>query len=370
MKKSSIFKLLSAMLAVLIIAAVIGCGKGGEQQATPTAVPTATSSPTATTPAGQSGTLSDIAGDVQVIRSGASAWTAATNGMKIWTGDGLKTGSDGYVLVTFFDGSVMEVESDTEISVEELSQASGGSTTVRINQTVGNTLNRVQNLVDSSSTYEIDTKAGSAVVRGTTFNVQVTQYTDTSRTCAGTKKDDDTTTHSVDFSNGGKTVNIPEGMRACAWEGGVPCDPFYSDPTDDPLFYVGDGGGGGGGGSHPQPSETPCADYGESCESLDCCEPYVCSENMCVEYTPPCLAEWNECEYDAECCCGHCVEVNTIFYCCMILGGACESDSHCCTGYCTGNICACRDNGVNCQEDWECCSGNCVDNTCVESQGN
>ncbi|MFA5367465.1 MAG: FecR family protein [Dehalococcoidia bacterium] len=304
MKKSSIFKLLSAMLAVLIIAAVIGCGKGGEQQATPTAVPTATSSPTATTPAGQSGTLSDIAGDVQVIRSGASAWTAATNGMKIWTGDGLKTGSDGYVLVTFFDGSVMEVESDTEISVEELSQASGGSTTVRINQTVGNTLNRVQNLVDSSSTYEIDTKAGSAVVRGTTFNVQVTQYTDTSRTCAGTKKDDDTTTHSVDFSNGGKTVNIPEGMKACSWEGGVPCDPFYTDPTDDPLFYIGDGGGGGGG-SHPQPSQTsqpPCAELGEECNGRSCCEGMSC---LGQGYTC-CLDNGGDCDLNSDCCSNSC----------------------------------------------------------------
>ena len=173
MKNSSIFKLMSVMLFVLVVAAVIGCGKGGEQKPTPQPVPPATSSPTATAPAGQSGTLSDIAGEVQVQRSGASAWAAATNGMKIWTGDGLKTGSDGYTLITFFDGSVMEVNPGTEISVTELSQAAGGSTTVQISQTIGNTLNRVQNLVDSSSTYEVTTPAGSAVVRGTIYSVDV-----------------------------------------------------------------------------------------------------------------------------------------------------------------------------------------------------
>ena len=245
MRYLTVFRWLSVMLVVLVIAAAIGCGKKGAEEATPT--PIATSSPTATAaaPAGQSGTLSDIEGEVQVLRSGTSAWSTATDGMQIWTGDGLKTGSNGYVLITFFDGSVMEVNAGTEISVEELSQTSGGSTTVQINQAIGNTLNRVQNLVDSSSTYEVTTPAGSAVVRGTIYSVEVKDEGKLT-TCIKTKDERDTIEHSVAFSNGGGTVNVIENFFSCCTVGETPQTPAYSDPTNDPSTFESGGGGGEG----------------------------------------------------------------------------------------------------------------------------
>lgn len=233
------------LVTALIIPAVIGCSKGEDQEATPT--PTATASPTATAPAeptGETGTLSGLEGDVQVLRQGASAWEAATSGMKIGTGYGLKTGSDGYVLITFFDGSVMEVEADSEISVDELSEASGGATTVRINQVIGNTINRVENLVDSSSTYEIETPAGSAVVRGTWYSVMVGMLGYVPRTCCGTLDQGDGQEHNVDFSNSGKTVGVPVNWTSCAMGDGVPSDPFPSSEAYDPLQgSTMDGGG-------------------------------------------------------------------------------------------------------------------------------
>jgi len=260
MKYIKVFKLLSVLLVIAVMIPAIGCGKKEAQESTPT--PTAT--PTTTTPAeptGQTGSLSSVTGDVTVMRQGMSAWITATSGMKIWTGDSLKTGSNGYVLITFFDGSVMEVESDSEISVEELSKASGGSTTVRISQVLGNTLNRVENLIDSSSTYEVETLAGSAVVRGTIYRIQVNQYGEITHTCCSTSDEEDNQQHNVDFSNGGKTVGVTEGKTSCCWEGGVPGSPFYTDPADDPLQFGGDGGGGGG-----------C--YGYQCGYLPTSTPY------------------------------------------------------------------------------------------------
>jgi hypothetical protein len=237
-------KWLSVILVVIVIAAAIGCGKKEAQKPTPT--PTATPTATASAePTGETGTLSNLEGDIQVLRSGASNWIAATSGMRVGTGDGLKTGEDGYVLITFFDGSVMEVEAGSEISVEELSKTSGGSTTVHINQIIGNTINRVENLVDSSSNYEVETPAGSAVVRGTIYNVNVEQLGYVAHTCIATANQFDEKQHSVVFNNNGKMVNIPESMTACCWEGGVPSDPFYSDPADDPIQTYDDGGGGG-----------------------------------------------------------------------------------------------------------------------------
>jgi|GEM_PF-7104528 len=243
MKHITLYRLISVMLIVLVVAAAIGCGKKEAEKATPT--PTAIPTPTATPsePSGQTGSLSGLTGDVQVLRSWSSSWIAATSGMKIGTGDSLKTGSDGYVLITFFDGSVMEVQADSQISVEELSKASGGSTTVRISQTLGNTINRVENLIDSSSTYEVETLAGSAVVRGTIYHIQVDE--DGRHTCCDTQDEKDTEDHYVYFSNLGKTVQVPEKKKSCGWEGGVPSDPFFTDPNDDPLKNTtGDSGGG------------------------------------------------------------------------------------------------------------------------------
>lgn len=278
MKYVNAFKWLSVMLVVLIVAAAVGCGKKEAQAPTP--APTAVSTPTATPaePTGETGTLSGLEGEVQVLRQGAGAWIAATSGMKLGTGDSLKTGSDGYVLITFFDGSVMEVEAGSEIAVEELSVASGGATTVRINQVLGNALNRVENLVDSSSTYEVETLAGSAVVRGTIFGTQVKQYGDTQLSCIDTRKEDDGKSHSVSFTGGGVTVNVTEGKISCCWEGGSPTNPTFTDTADDnSIFDVGAGepscegeqcGSGGGGG---EDTECTWAMWNNNRCDLACC---------------------------------------------------------------------------------------------------
>lgn len=247
--------MLSVILIIAAMMPLVGCGKGGNQAPPPTITPTVT--PVEQT--GETGTLSSLTGDVTVMRQGTKIWIAATSGMEIWGGDSLKTGGDGYVLITFFDGSVMEIELDAEISVEELSVASGGSTTVRINQVIGNTLNRVENLVDSSSIYEVETLAGSAVVRGTIFYNEVEREDGITHTCASTLNEEDGENHYVDFSDGGKTVEIPEGKTACCWEGGVPGNPFWTDPDDNPANFTGGGGGGcyGYGCYQPTPTPTP-----------------------------------------------------------------------------------------------------------------
>lgn len=291
MKYGNTLRCLSVILLVAAMISLFGCGKGEEP--TPTPMPTAT----VIAQTGETGTLSDIAGDVQVLRQGASGWIAATSGMKIWTGDSLQTGADGYVLITFFDGSVMEIEADTEISVEELSIASGGSTTVRINQVIGSTLNRVENLIDSSSKYEVETLAGTAAVRGTLFRNQVEREDGITHTCVSTFKEEGQ--HFVDFSNNGEGVEIPEGKTACCWQGGVPGNPFWTDPDDNPANFTGGGGGGGcyGYGCHGYP--TPTTTLMEEC-SPDCYY-YMIGNGSCDDecYTEACSYDYGDCVYDS-----------------------------------------------------------------------
>jgi hypothetical protein len=279
---------LSVILVVAVMITAVGCGNGGGE-ATPTPTPTAT----AVVQTVETGTLSDLEGDVQVLRQGAGEWIAATSGMNIGTGDSLQTGSDGYVLITFFDGSVMEIEVDSKISVEELSVASGGSTTVRINQVIGSTLNRVENLIDSSSKYEVETLAGTAVVRGTIFRNQVEREDGITHTCVSTFKEEEGQ-HLVDFSNNGETVEIPEGKTACCWQGGVPGSPFWTDPDDNPANFTGGGGGGCYGyGCHvyPTPTSTPMMECSPGCYY------YMIGNGYCDEacYTEACSYDYGDC---------------------------------------------------------------------------
>lgn len=172
-------------------------------------------------------TLSSPTGEVLVQKEGSETWVQAVSGMKLEEGDGLKTGSDGYAEITFFDGSVMEVEANSEISIEELSIAAGiGSTTVHIGQVIGNTVNRVGQLIDSASQYEVETPAGSAVVEGTRFKVLVEED---GYTTVVTEEGD------VRFIAREETVVVSEGRQSSAEPGEPPSTPLPIEPTPTPT---------------------------------------------------------------------------------------------------------------------------------------
>ena len=156
------------LFALLLVAPLAACG-GGAPPTTPTPGPTPTTTPITIPPS----TLSDVSGTVLVLNPGATSWQQATDGMSVDVGDSIKTGAGGHVLIIFFDGSIMELDDYTEVVVVDLDMAEGGSTTVNMFQAVGDTLNRVEQLTDTASSYEVETPAGVAVVRGTTFGLGV-----------------------------------------------------------------------------------------------------------------------------------------------------------------------------------------------------
>jgi hypothetical protein len=180
---------------------------------------------------------------VLVQKAGSANWSDAAAGMKLATGDGLHTGIDGYALIVFHEGSVMEIEADSEIVIEELSTSDTGSTTIRIKQLFGNAVNRVEQLTDSASKYEVDTPAGTAVVRGTNFITRVLKGLGLScviTLCEDDDEDCEPVTdsskgeHCVVFTANGVPVDVCQGMKACAWPGSPPAAPDYADPKDDP----------------------------------------------------------------------------------------------------------------------------------------
>ena len=122
----------------------------------------------------QLSTLTDIRGTVTVQLTGSTAWSEAKIGMNLKAGDLIKTGANSLALITFFEGSTIELQSNTEVNIEELSVAAEtDSTTISLGQTIGTTKNRVEKLVDPASHYEIATPVGLGVVRGTEFTAEV-----------------------------------------------------------------------------------------------------------------------------------------------------------------------------------------------------
>jgi hypothetical protein len=204
-KQRLVFAVAALLLIIAMLLPLAGCGGGGESTTTPT--------PTVGTP---SASVSSPSGDVQVQKKGSTAWINATNGMKLAVGDTLKTGSNGSAELRFFEGSVMEVKANSQVVIEDLSLTASGSTSVGLKQFLGNTVNRVGQLVDSASKYEVDTPAAAAVVRGTSFNLAVKQdgFT-TIQTIQG----------SVLFTAAGVTVTVNQGQQSTASVGGPPSTP-------------------------------------------------------------------------------------------------------------------------------------------------
>jgi hypothetical protein len=123
---------------------------------------------------GKPTTISSVTGDVSVLKAGTSTWTAAAPGMSLEENDRIRTGPGSNAIITFFEGSTIELSPDTEIGVSELGIAeAGNSTLIKLQQEIGTTRSRVEKLVDPASNYEIETPAGAAVVRGSVGDVKV-----------------------------------------------------------------------------------------------------------------------------------------------------------------------------------------------------
>jgi uncharacterized repeat protein (TIGR01451 family) len=109
-----------------------------------------------------------------VKRADTDTWIQATVEMTLNPGDTIKTGGHSKTQITFFEGSTIELEVSTEITVAELGISETGSTKIHLTQTLGKTISRVQKLTDSASSFDIETPAAIAAVRGSTMIVIVT----------------------------------------------------------------------------------------------------------------------------------------------------------------------------------------------------
>jgi hypothetical protein len=122
---------------------------------------------------GDQATLETRQPDVQWSASGATRWQTVPDRQGVRSGDRVRTGVGAAARIVYFEGTVTDISSDTGLLVQRLERSPEGNVVTRLFQSAGTTLSRVVQLTDPSSSFEIDTPAATALVRGTTPRVQV-----------------------------------------------------------------------------------------------------------------------------------------------------------------------------------------------------
>jgi len=183
-KKRLLIIVLSILLPSIVVASILihqgqepSDGGVAEVPADTTPSPSDTSTPEPIVPPSTPSTLTMLSlteGNVFVMKAGTDDWIEAEVGMSLEVGDAIKTGDDSDAEITFFDGSTIELRASTQIEVASLHISTDtSSTTISLKQAIGNTVSRVTKLVDPASSYEIETPAGVAAVRGSVMLVSV-----------------------------------------------------------------------------------------------------------------------------------------------------------------------------------------------------
>lgn len=119
-----------------------------------------------------SSTVTVLDGSVLVSHAGGQ-FALIADGDVVARGDTVRTAADSHGVLTFFDGTTVELEPETEITIDDLQASTSGDKIVAISQAIGRTWHVVTHLVSGDSHYEIKTPTATAIVRGTAFQVAV-----------------------------------------------------------------------------------------------------------------------------------------------------------------------------------------------------
>ena len=115
--------------------------------------------------------LSIAQGEVLVRKAGTDDWVKGEVSMVLKAGDAIKSGTEANASITFFDGSTVGLNANTQIEIAEL--VNEQAKVIRLKQKIGETISTVQKMVDPASRYEIETPAAVAGVRGSVMLVDV-----------------------------------------------------------------------------------------------------------------------------------------------------------------------------------------------------
>jgi len=152
---------------------------------------------------GAATTVTVLGGSVFVRHGANGSLVAAVDGEVLTAGDVVLTSDGARAVLTYFEGSTVTIEPNTQLSIDEAA-ASNGATRVSMTQDFGRTWHVVTRLIGGGSKYEVRTPAATASVRGTEFQVDRNGQTTTVTAIEGTVVD-----RVPDPAQGGQTVEVP-----------------------------------------------------------------------------------------------------------------------------------------------------------------
>lgn len=103
----------------------------------------------------------------------SGSWVSAQNGMLLYQSDSIKTGNNTTASVILFESSIIRLDSNTEITIEQIIQEAD-EINVKIEQDSGRTWNTVAK-ISGIDNYEVHTPTTIASVRGTSFDVNISE---------------------------------------------------------------------------------------------------------------------------------------------------------------------------------------------------
>jgi len=164
-------------------------------------------------------TLSILSGNAEVQKPESGSWKNGSDGMTLVAGTRIKTSADSHALLTFFEGSTLKLEPNTDIEIQKLESNEQQSTTIIVKQWLGKTWSRVVKMADPGSQYEIETPSAVAAVRGTLFTTEVDE-TGFTRVA--------TTQGLVSVIAAGQEVDLPPSLQTQVGMGMTPSPPAES----------------------------------------------------------------------------------------------------------------------------------------------
>jgi hypothetical protein len=177
-------------------------------------------------------TLTVIRGTTLVVRADGSVLQPAVSGTTLTVGDRISTLALSGALVTFFEGSEVEMGSEASIAIRELS-AQGARVNITLESIVGSTIHHVVALSDPGSSYRVESGSTVGLVRGTVFGHRAEPHGDVTlalQSC-GTRV---LPTGCLEFPRDGMFVQ-PGQVRTASARGAVDTDSFDSNLS---LFDV------------------------------------------------------------------------------------------------------------------------------------
>lgn len=115
--------------------------------------------------------VSDYSGNCYVKKTGAKNFTNVEINMPVYQGDEFKTDNGSFIEITFDDASIIKIDSNTVLKIDELLRKENSARTI-FSLMWGRVLAIVDKLKTSESAFEVHTKMAIAAVKGTELAVE------------------------------------------------------------------------------------------------------------------------------------------------------------------------------------------------------